>query len=441
MTYAPSPATTLLPTGGKRMRVVLATLGTLGDVHPFIALALGMQARGHIPVFAGAESVRGIAERHGIEFHAIRPDGPQLLADTGMDEGQIARAIATDFDFIINRVLVPYAEVTLADLKPVVASADLVLASSFSIHARIAAQAAGVPLASALLQPITLLSAEDPPVLTRGETALVTLRRWFGPGAVRPLLRLAERRYAKGLKPFAAMRAAAGAPPFTGNEVLAGPLAVDHAIGLWSPVFSPAPRDVPPSFVQTGFVFYDGGFAGEGLSAEIATFLESGPPPLVFTLGSMAVYAEDGFYAASAEAAGRLGMRAVLLVGDDLLERHLHLAGDTVLVAGYAPHSQLFPRAAAVIGHGGIGTTGQALRAGVPQLVCPIFGDQFDNAARVVRAKAGLALPKQRYTRERAMLAIGKVLDDPAIAEGARRVGAAIRAEDGVARALDALGL
>jgi UDP:flavonoid glycosyltransferase YjiC (YdhE family) len=423
------------------MRVVLATLGTLGDVHPFIALALGMQARGHVPVFAGAESVRPIAERHGIEFHPIRPDGPQLIADTGMDEGAIARAIATDFNFIINRVLLPYAEVTLADLKPVIAHADLVLASSFSIHARIAAQAAGVPLASALLQPITLLSAEDPPVLTRGETLLVTLRRWFGAGAVRPLLRAAERRYAKGLKPFAAMRAAAGAPPFAGNEVLAGPLAVERAIGLWSRAFSSAPADAPPSFAQAGFVFYDGGFAGEGLSAEVEAFLDSGPPPLVFTLGSMAVYAEDGFYAASAEAARRLGRRAVLLVGDDLLARHRHLAGDTVLVDGYAPHSQLFPRAAAVIGHGGIGTTAQAIRAGVPQLICPIFGDQFDNAARIERAALGLSLPKRRYTAARAAAAIARLLASGAIAERAREAGVALAAEDGVGQAMDALGL
>lgn len=423
------------------MRVLLATLGTLGDVHPFIALALGMQARGHVPVFAGAEAVRGIAERHGIEFHPIRPDGAQLIADTGMDEGAIARAIAVDFDFIINRVLVPYAEVTLADLKPVVANADLVLASSFSIHARIAAQAAGVPLASALLQPITLLSAEDPPVLTRGETLLVTLRRWFGACAVRPLLRAAERRYAAGLRPFATMREAAGAPPFAGNELLAGPLAVDCAIGLWSPPFARAPGDAPSSFRQTGFVFYDGGFAGQGLSDALQRFLEAGPPPLVFTLGSMAVYAEDGFYAASAEAARRLGRRAVLLVGEDLLAQHRHLGTDTVLIQGYAPHSQLFPRAAAVIGHGGIGTTGQAIRAGVPQLVCPIFGDQFDNAARIVRAGLGMALPKRRYTGRRAATAIARLLADAAMAGRARRAGAAIRAEDGVDQALDALGL
>ncbi|WP_066719563.1 glycosyltransferase [Sphingomonas pituitosa] len=423
------------------MRVVLATMGTLGDVHPFIALALGMQARGHVPVFAGAESVRPIAERHGIEFHPIRPDGPQLLADTGLDEGQIARALATDFAFIIDRVLVPYAEISLADLAPVIAGADLVLASSFSIHARIAAQAAGVPLASALLQPITLLSAEDPPVLTRGETALVMLRRWFGAGAVRPLLRLADRRYAKGLKPFAALRAAMGAPPFAGNELLAGPLAVERAVGLWSPAFSPRPADTPASFVQTGFLFYDGGFAGEGLSPALEAFLQAGAPPLVFTLGSMAIYAEDGFYPASAEAARRLGRRAVLLVGDDRLEQHRALAGPDLLVAGYAPHSQLFPRAAAVIGHGGIGTTAQAIRAGVPQLVCPIFGDQFDNAARIVRAGLGLSLPKRRYTGARAAAAIGRLLHDPTRAERARRAGAAIRVEDGVGRALDALGL
>lgn len=423
------------------MRVILATLGTLGDVHPFIALALGMQARGHVPVLAGAESVRPIAARHGIEFHPIRPDGPQLLADTGMDEGAITRAMASDFGFVVDRVLVPYAEATLADLKPVIASADLVIASSFSIHARIAAQAAGVRLATALLQPITLLSAEDPPVLPRGETGLVTLRRWFGPGAVRPLLGLAQRRFAKGLAPFAALRAAAGAPTFAGNEMLAGPLAVDRAVGLWSPTFSPAPADAPASFVQTGFVFYDGGFGGQGLSAALQAFLAAGPPPLVFTLGSMAVYAEDGFYAASAEAARRLGRRAVLLVGQDLLAQHAGLASADVLVVGYAPHSQLFGQAAAVIGHGGIGTTAQAIGAGVPQLVCPIFGDQFDNAARIVRAGLGRSLPKRRYTAARAAAAISTLLQDEGIAAHARRAAFALAAEDGVGAALDALGL
>ncbi|WP_084583040.1 glycosyltransferase [Sphingomonas azotifigens] len=423
------------------MRVVLATLGTLGDVHPFIALALGMQARGHTPVFAGAEAVRPIAERHGIEFHAIRPDGPQVLSDLGMDEGAVARAVATDIGFVIDRVVLPYAEVTLADLKPVMAGADLVIGSTFSILARIAAQAVGVPLASALLQPLTLLSAEDPPVMMRGETILVTLRRWFGPGAVRPLLRLAERASARQMKPFAALRVAAGAPPFAGNEMLAGPLAVDRAVGLWSPGFASAPADVPASFQQTGFVFYDGGFAGQGLSAEIKAFLAAGASPLVFTLGSMAVYAEDGFYAASAEAARTLGRRAVLLVGDDLMETHRHLGDANILVAGYAPHSQLFPRAAAVIGHGGIGTTAQAIRAGVPQLVCAIFGDQFDNAARITRAGLGLALPKRRYTGARAAAVIDRLLRDTAIAEQAAKTGAAIAAEDGVGRALDALGL
>lgn len=423
------------------MRVVLATLGTLGDVHPFIALALGLKARGHVPVFAGAESVRPIAERHGIEFHAIRPDGPQVLSDLGMDEGAVARAVATDLRFVIDRVVLPYAEATLADLKPVIAGADLVIGSTFSILARIAAQAAGVPLASALLQPLTLLSAEDPPVMMRGETTLVTLRRWLGPGVIRPLLRLAEWASARQMKPFAALRVAAGAPPFAGNEMLAGPLAVERAVGLWSPAFAPAPGDAPASFRQTGFVFYDGGFTGQGLSPALEAFLDAGPPPLVFTLGSMAVYAEDGFYAASAEVARRLGRRAVLLVGDDMVERFRSFDAEDVLVAGYAPHSQLFPRAAAVIGHGGIGTTAQAIRAGVPQLVCAIFGDQFDNGARITRAGLGAMLPKRRYTVDRAATAIDALLKDDAIAAHARRAAIALAAEDGVGAALDALGL
>jgi len=77
----------------------------------------------------------------------------------------------------------------------------------------------------------------------------------------------------------------------------------------------------------------------------------------------------------------------------------------------------------------------------VPQLVCPIFGDQFDNAARIARAGLGLSLPKRRYTPARASAAITRLLASAAIAEQARAAGAAIAAEDGVGRALDALGL
>lgn len=418
--------------GAGRMRIVLVSLGTLGDVHPFVAVAIALAEAGHHPVLAAAEAVRPIAARHAIEFHPVRPDGAAVLDDTGMDEGQVARAVASDLRFIVDRVILPYADGTLADLAPLMAGADLVLCSSFSVLGRIAAAAAGRPVMSLLLQPMALFSADDPPVTPTGSAILLAIRRRLGAWAVRPLLAAARAATKGSLRPFAALRATAGAPPFAGNELVDGPLAVDRVLGLWSPELAGLPRDAGAHVELCGATFYDGGFGGGGVPDALARFLDAGTPPVIFTLGSIAIYAEDGFYAASAAAARSLGVRAVLLVGDDLVERHRHLAGGDVLVVGYAPHSAVFGRAAAVVHHGGAGTTAQAMRAGAPQLACPMFGDQFDNAARLERRGLALTLPQARYTADRTAAALSRLLYGP-YAATARAVAGRVRQEDGAA--------
>lgn len=420
------------------MRIVLASLGTLGDVHPFIAVALALKAAGHQPVFAGAKSACPLAKRHGIAFHPVRPDGADVMAETGLDEVAAARAVVDDLGFAVNCVILPHADATLADLRAALAGADLVLASSFSVLARIAAAAAGVPVWSLLLQPMTLFSADDPPVMPNGSKALVSVRRRLGAGAVRPLLALGRWLGRAQSAPFAAIRVDAGAPPFEGHELIDGPLAAERVFALWSPELAPLPADAGANVVQAGFTFYDEGFAGAGVSAGLEAFLAAGPPPVVATLGSLAPYAEEGFYAATAAAVRAVGRRAVLLVGDDLVLQHRHLAGPDIRVEGYAPHGALFARAAAVIHHGGVGTVAQAMRAGLPQIVCPIFGDQFDNAARLERRGIARVLPHRRYFAEAAAALLGEV---DALRFAAEEVATRVRAEDGAAmvtRAVDA---
>jgi UDP:flavonoid glycosyltransferase YjiC (YdhE family) len=171
----------------------------------------------------------------------------------------------------------------------------------------------------------------------------------------------------------------------------------------------------------------------------LAHFLDDGPAPVVFTLGTSAVGAAGRFYHESAEAARRLGVRAVLLVGTDPANRPSGGLPPGVIAVEYAPHAELFPRAAVVVHQGGVGTTGQALKAGRPTLVVPYAHDQPDNAWRVTRLGVARTLYPKRYTAKRVERELVALLGDSAYGRRAAEVAAVVRSEDGVATACDAM--
>jgi len=128
----------------------------------------------------------------------------------------------------------------------------------------------------------------------------------------------------------------------------------------------------------------------------------------------------------------------VILVGPEAARvRAGKPAPKDVLVVDYAPHSELFPHAAAIIHHGGMGTTGQALRAGKPQLVVPHFADQPDNADRVRRLGVGATVAAAAYTPARARRELAALLASPAYGGRAREMARALRTEDGASNAVD----
>jgi UDP:flavonoid glycosyltransferase YjiC (YdhE family) len=141
------------------------------------------------------------------------------------------------------------------------------------------------------------------------------------------------------------------------------------------------------------------------------------------------------FFEESAEAARRLGTRAMLLMGRNPPPAHL---SKDLFVAEYAPYSSVFPRSACVVHQGGVGTTAQALRAGVPQLVMPYAFDQPDNASRMVRRGLGLSVSRQRYRADRVVKHL-RALSAAPFRERAREIGRRINAEKGVSMACDAV--
>jgi UDP:flavonoid glycosyltransferase YjiC (YdhE family) len=196
--------------------------------------------------------------------------------------------------------------------------------------------------------------------------------------------------------------------------------------------------DWPANTTITGFPFYDKLAPGEGLSARLARFLDAGPQPVVFTLGSSAVFAAGDFFEESLAAVRRIGCRAVLLTGEDSGNRQSS-QWEEVLVAPYAPYSELFPRAAAVVHQGGAGTTAQALRAGTPMCVVPWGHDQPDNARRCVNLGVARVVPRNRYRAGRVAAELNRLLTDGAFRNASAHAAATIADEDGVARACEGL--
>ena len=388
-------------------RVVLATVGSLGDVYPFIAVALRLREAGFQPVLAAAEEYRGFAGAEGIAFGPVRPGAADMRA-RGIDEATAVRTVINDAAGAFDLIL-PHLESSFDDCSRAIAGADLVIGSSFSVGARITAEAAGVPFVTLMLQPIAFCSAEEPPII-REARFLPEFRRRFGPGLIRLIYALGRVRFRSRRRPVDDLRKRLGLPKVR-DELIEGPLRAEKLFALYPPAFAPLPLDAPAHAQSAGFSFYNGEQVASGeLDSEVARFVAGGPPPLVFTLGSLAVFAPGNFYEISAEVARRLGQRAVLLVGEHAVAGLRHLECERVKVMGYAAHRLLFPGAAAVVHHGGIGTTAQALRAGAPQLVAAVLGDQFDNAERLRRLGVAEVVPLDRYSVENAARALEKVL-------------------------------
>jgi UDP:flavonoid glycosyltransferase YjiC (YdhE family) len=257
----------------------------------------------------------------------------------------------------------------------------------------------------------------------------------LGAWAARRVVGLAHGMTKAWFEPVHRLRAELGLKP-AGHPMFEGMFSRRLTLALFSRVLAEPQRDWPPNVHTTGFVFYNG--PDRSLAPELKAFLSAGPPPVVFTLGTSAVGAAGRFYHESADAAARLGVRAVLLTGAFAQNRPDAEISRDVLVLERAPHQLLFPRASAVVLHGGIGTTGQALRSDRPMLVVPHGHDQFDNAYRVTRLGVARTLYPHRYRAARVVRELERLLGGD---YGARAgsIGVTVRAEGGASAAADAV--
>ena len=416
-------------------RIVLSTFGSFGDVHPYVAIALELKSRGHRPLIATSEVYREKMESVGIEFHPVRPDVPSYDQSDELKKLVERLMSPKEGPEAVGDLIIPHLRDIYADLDAATEGADLLLTHPLPFAGTMIAEKKKLPWVSSVLAPASFLSVYDPIVPPQWPWLyhLMNLSPWVGRG----VMALATIKLDKLAQPIYDLRKELGLPR-GGQPLFEGQHSPTKVLALFSRLMAKPQPDWPRNTVVTGFPFYDRrDFFGESeMPAGLREFLDAGAPPIVFTLGSSAIWVAQDFYRDSIAAAQALGRRAVLLIG---IARNLpsETLPEGVAAFEYAPYSEVLPRACAIVHQGGVGTTGQGMRSGQPVLIVPHAHDQFDNAARVKRLGCGRVLPRARYNAESATRELRILLNDKSYAEAAANVGNVVREERGARVAVD----
>ncbi|GAB7044665.1 glycosyltransferase [Catenuloplanes niger] len=419
------------------MKVLILTLGTRGDVQPFIALAHELRQRGHEAIVAAPQRFAGLAAAHGVPFSAL-DDGPLRVLDDGSGVEDVARGGFRGKVALMRRMPAMFGRV-LDDCWQVAdtgagAGADVVVHNGQVIAGQHVAEKLGVPAVLGLPLPMYVPTREFP---WPGQDVSDRLPGWL------------NRITYAGMRAPALMfghtvdrwRDLLGLPRRRGRHDPAlrpdgGPAPVLHAI---SPAVLPRPADWPATAQVTGYWFTPPAPSTGGLlDVQVRALLDSRPAPVFVGFGSMAGPDPATASRTVLEALDLVGLPGIVAGGWGGLQsfasdRHAFVAGDV-------PHEVVFPRCAVIVHHGGAGTTAAAARAGVPQVICPFVADQPFWGRRMHRL--GVAPPPVPQTRLDALAlaaAIRQATRDAGMAEAARLLGERIRAENGAAATVDAL--
>jgi UDP:flavonoid glycosyltransferase YjiC (YdhE family) len=366
------------------MHAILATMGTDGDVFPYVGLGAKLRARGHQVTLAAPEPYRGLAADLGLALEPLvtAEEARRMLADPDLWHPLRSGPMMARW----GAGMLPRQYELLAGLAA--RPGSVLVANPGVLAARVVQDKRTCPMATLLLQPGLFPSTSAPPEMPAG----LTLPR----GMPRPIGRLywAAVDAAGWLlagRPLNRLRAALGLGPV--RRLFQWWLSEELVIGLFPPWYAAPQPDWPAQVRLAGFSRYDGDRGGE-LADDVRSFCQAGPPPVAFTFGTGMTHG-TALFRAAAVACRLLGARGLLLT------KYPHQVPASlppgVRHCAFAPFRHLFPLCAAVVHHGGVGTTAKALAAGAAQVILPLAWDQPDNARRLEVLGVGATLgPRQR---------------------------------------------
>lgn len=408
------------------MRILIATAGSHGDVLPFVAIGRELSRRGHEIYFYANPVFADLVTNAGLHFRPVgTPQAYAALFSEAVENNpdRAFRRVAREFESLGGE----YYVAMQADVLP---GQTATVGSSLLFAPRLLAETCTAPCITVHLAPCIIRSDRQPARL---------VPRWIKASTPALLRRLAwwqlDRFYDATLtKPLNKQRAELGLKPL--KRIFQSWIhEADCVIGLFPAWFAQPQEDWPRQLVLADFPLYDHG-EGQPLSPELLRFIEAGPPPVGISAGTATANSQQ-FFQTSIAACQAAGLRAVLL---SPFAGHIpqNLPADIMHVS-YAPYGSLLPRLAAFVHHGGIGSTSQALRAGVPQLVRPVAYDQFDNSARTTELGVGRELLVKQYTPRQVAETLATLTGDPAIRQRCREVALRFGENHGIGMAVDVI--
>ncbi|MBK8784733.1 MAG: glycosyltransferase family 1 protein, partial [Anaerolineales bacterium] len=407
------------------MHIAIIALGSRGDVQPYIALGLGLQKAGHAIRMVTQENYEALVVSYGLDFWCMRGNVQDVLEGVEMREllekGNLL-AITKLMAKETRRAAVQWMEDGFVACQGM----DLLIASLGGIFIGVAlAEKLDIPLLQSHLAPFTPTKTFPSALLPQslpnlgGAFNLISHQitrqlTWLG---FQPALSLARQKVL-------------GLPPASFSR----PFYSDHSKGLptlygFSPSVIPNPPDWGDDIHVTGYWFLDSADNWNPPS-DLVDFLEAGSPPIYIGFGSMSSRNPQGTADLVVEAVKKTNQRALLFSGWGGL--HKENLPDSILIIDSTPHDWLFPRVAAVVHHGGAGTTAAGLRAGVPTTVIPFFGDQPFWGRRIADLGVGpTPIPRSKLTVDKLAQAIQETVTNTAMRQRATDLGVKIQAEDG----------
>ncbi len=409
------------------MRILIATVGSHGDILPFITLGKEFQRRGHDVRFYADKTFENLASKAALRFTPMASGDEYRDAMRNPDITDPIKGMR-----MVGEAVGEYAPMFYRamsnDIDP---GNTIMVGSTFAFAARLLREKHHVPTAIVQLSPSLFRSEYMAPRLSPlGHMQRVPriVKRFMWSSMDRMFL---DSIFAA---PFNRVRHELGLPPIV-RAMHDWVHQADLLIGLFPEWFAERQPDWPAELQLTGFPFETQDDTAP-VSDELNDFLQAGDAPVGFTAGT-ANATSHRFFATSAEAC-RLSGRRGLLITQDAAQLPPSLPPG-VLHVPFAPFRTLLPKLAAIVHHGGIGSTSEALRAGVPQLIRPMAFDQFDNASRAVRLGAAREILPRLYKPEAVTQALAELIDNASVRANCAKLARQLAAEDGIARACDTI--
>ena len=409
--------------------VCLVTLGSAGDVHPMLALGQSLKARGHRTVVLTNPVFADMVREVGLAFDGIgsEQDYAQTVAHPKL--WHPVDGLGVMWRYLLRPALAP----TLQRLAAWSAQGPcVVLASPLAMGARVAQEKLGLPLMS-VYTAATLLRTVHPPMTLAQWQVPHWLPRWSLRMAWHALDRFKLEPLVKPA--LEGLRQAQGLAPLSGSVFGQWMHSPQAGVALFPKWFAPAAPDWPGQVMQTDFVRFEE--SAQEMPAGLQAFLAQGKAPVVFMPGT-ARQSTDVFFTEALQACAALGLRAVLLGPLSAgLQAQVSERSSAVWAGPYVPFADLLPRVRALVHHGGIGTSAQALHAGVAQLVVPGAYDQFDNAWRL--QQLGVARVLHPLAPGRMQTLLHSLLNSPEVASACMRWAGQGRPMDARSRVCEAV--